>query len=540
MKHIFTTSLLSLLFFTAMAQTSPQWTWGTIDAGIPIDINPDVVIQSVAAFKDQSLSQTRMVWAVNINKKTVINQQMGDYRFEVRDTSGNVLSSTIAIGKMSVIAMQCDQANNVYVLAKFIDTLTLSNALQLINPVGGSEYCMFRLNANGLQPQWIKQIGGDFFTSTECFTIASNSGIYYPVDSADGTRIYKANSSTGVSEMVLFQERSSYITSIQLDDQQNIYLSGVCAFNGIAFNGTLVPHDPSLDYPKYIVRYRSDGSYHWSHFMRDITCTNPELAIASDNIIYYTAPHFDTITLGNIVLPAPGNQSSYLYSRFDSLGNFIWAKSGPDSGFAQAYLTFRRNTFATDNGSLIVLLETRGALNWGNGITTSSPVGTYSGTVLCYLPDGTTKWAQQMLGGYVGRQQMAYAGGSIWVTGNAFDSTALTFPPVTVPAPGGSFAYYPFAARMRESGTTLGIADVSGVADFRVYPNPATQSFMIRSDYFKGAATVRVFNTLGMEVVNQTFLANVSQVDVSAVAKGLYFVEIRAGSGMKVEKLMIK
>jgi len=77
-----------------------------------------------------------------------------------------------------------------------------------------------------------------------------------------------------------------------------------------------------------------------------------------------------------------------------------------------------------------------------------------------------------------------------------------------------------------------------------VYPNPSSGKFTFTIDSKKGAKmSMRVMNSMGQQVAqNETYLttgSNKTQLDLSSLSDGLYFVNLRAGDEVKSVKLYL-
>jgi len=85
-----------------------------------------------------------------------------------------------------------------------------------------------------------------------------------------------------------------------------------------------------------------------------------------------------------------------------------------------------------------------------------------------------------------------------------------------------------------------GIAEVNGNNDFSVYPNPAGKSLTIHYDDNTGSAEVKIFEVQGTEVLSSGPIADKSEIDVSRLARGMYFVELfKDGVALSVEKIIL-
>ena len=70
-------------------------------------------------------------------------------------------------------------------------------------------------------------------------------------------------------------------------------------------------------------------------------------------------------------------------------------------------------------------------------------------------------------------------------------------------------------------------------------PNPATTSFMIKTDFEQNIINTSIYNALGQKVLSVN--NNISRIDVSGLASGNYYVQIETGLGVvPMKKLLIK
>lgn len=90
----------------------------------------------------------------------------------------------------------------------------------------------------------------------------------------------------------------------------------------------------------------------------------------------------------------------------------------------------------------------------------------------------------------------------------------------------------------------LGVEEPSMFTGVNVYPNPSSGKFTFAIDSKKGAnMTIQVMNSMGQVVaVNETYLtvgSNKTQLDLSSLNDGLYFVNLRAGDEVKSVRLYL-
>ena len=90
----------------------------------------------------------------------------------------------------------------------------------------------------------------------------------------------------------------------------------------------------------------------------------------------------------------------------------------------------------------------------------------------------------------------------------------------------------------------LGVEEPSMFTGVNVYPNPSSGKFTFAIDSKKGTnMTMQVMNSMGQVVtVNETYLtvgSNKTQLDLSSLSDGLYFVNLRAGDEVKSVRLYL-
>jgi len=128
---------------------------------------------------------------------------------------------------------------------------------------------------------------------------------------------------------------------------------------------------------------------------------------------------------------------------------------------------------------------------------------------------------------------------SITLGGTVFDNVPIASATLTVLL--GSEAAYGAAAQWKDFGTIVGSSTLSTndhilESAFSVYPNPVQNTLFIEQNAVQGLEKVRVYTTLGKQVLNSTN----NTVDVSGLSSGLYIVQITTTSGSITKKFIKK
>jgi hypothetical protein len=81
--------------------------------------------------------------------------------------------------------------------------------------------------------------------------------------------------------------------------------------------------------------------------------------------------------------------------------------------------------------------------------------------------------------------------------------------------------------------STVGIAEEAGISDISVFPNPVHERLQIRSE---SSLEIEIYNAIGQSVLK----TEVSNIDVSSMQPGIYFIKIGQGDQLQVKKIVIE
>jgi hypothetical protein len=84
-----------------------------------------------------------------------------------------------------------------------------------------------------------------------------------------------------------------------------------------------------------------------------------------------------------------------------------------------------------------------------------------------------------------------------------------------------------------------GITESSVKKSFLIYPNPAQDRVTITNTGTQKQTLVIIFNLQGQQMISAQF-QNTIDLDVSALAKGIYLVKIQNENGVENKKLVIQ
>ena len=87
------------------------------------------------------------------------------------------------------------------------------------------------------------------------------------------------------------------------------------------------------------------------------------------------------------------------------------------------------------------------------------------------------------------------------------------------------------------NGGGLGIDEKNYLNGIIIYPNPASSIFTVSTEVEK-IKELSVINVLGEEVLKETLAENTARIDVSSLAKGMYFIQVQTEKGVSIKKLI--
>ena len=529
----FSIAIIGLLFAfqASFAQSTAAWVWGIADIADISAGNP-APTQHVAA-----ASATKVLWGMLQNQ--AINYSsfyFGSYKLAEYDNTGTPGVPANISGKLYISYAKADDAGNWYILGQYYDTIGFPGGPTFTNPAPAAvePYFIARLNAGTLSCAWAKTL---YYAST--FTLTP-SGLYVPIDSASTTTISKLDLSTGNRTDLFTQPFSSHTSSIAVDGAGSVYLAGSCAFGGINFNGHVVP-TTGVPYPVYLVKYSAGGIYSWHYLISDITCPQRELTLADDNVLYYSGKIFDSFTFGGHFVHQPRWVYDYLVCRMDSTGNIFWLTQQKDTAEGDASADNNCHAVAMADSSLSVYSQTRGYIDWGNGIISNSGTGQQTSVVNYSFSGGVVNWVKSVAANTVDAKNIACNGVDIWVTGNVYDSAAFSLDATTVPVvPITMTPYLGMLHTARGVTTTPVIANDK--PEIQVVPVPATNHVaIIMPSAVKGNVRITLSDISGRQVYERIANGNTSvQLDVSRYSRGLYFISVSGENFRTVQKIILE
>lgn len=104
--------------------------------------------------------------------------------------------------------------------------------------------------------------------------------------------------------------------------------------------------------------------------------------------------------------------------------------------------------------------------------------------------------------------------------------------------------YFDYNVPIVTNTATTTIANTSGIAgtwgeNIRIYPNPAQSQFVVEFTEIQNPSTLSLLDVSGKVVLQQILTNKRSEIEIKALAKGIYFIQIQSEKGIMTRKLGI-
>jgi hypothetical protein len=383
-----------------------------------------------------------------------------------------------------------DSSNNVYIAGDFLGTVDFNPSAGTTNITSDTTWFdayILKLDTDG-NFIWVKQIGG---ISTE-----SISGI-----DINGTNLFVSGYFVGT-----------------VDFNPNAGINNITAVGG--------------GQDGFICKLDTSGNYVWAKNLGD-SCISSKSDSLGNTFITGSFQGSSDFDPGATIVTLTSNGSLDLFiAKFDTLGNYIWAKNLGGSGLDQSAGMVLDNAF---NIYLTGVFETTVDFDPNVGIANLVSKGNVDNFVAKYSPNGDYIWT-----GSIGSTQLDN-GNSIALDSNnnvfavgIFQQTADINPTPSVTNFISNGVYDAYVIKLES--TTLARNKIQLSQNFKIYPNPSNGNFNIEINEELIGAKVSIYNILGQKV--KDFTLDVTNTNQS-LNNGVYLFEIEKDDNKTVKKLVV-
>jgi len=221
-----------------------------------------------------------------------------------------------------------------------------------------------------------------------------------------------------------------------------------------------------------------------------------------------------------------------VYKNTVSQNNWTAVSSGLTNMYIKSLYTVGNDLYAGTQGGGIFKSSNDGA-SW-TSVSNGVPLFT---NITCFAGSGSTIFA-----GTDNGVLSTYNAGTNWTSLNTgLIDTAITKLAVSTNYLwAGTFAHGVW--RRQLSQIVTGINETNNEPSFSVSPNPATASIKIEipGDLANSNEQLCIYNITGSLVLQEKISDNISNINISAFPKGVYFVTISSNTNIHTEKLIIE
>ncbi|MBK9357306.1 MAG: T9SS type A sorting domain-containing protein [Bacteroidales bacterium] len=521
MKTIFTLILFIFLFNTANSQTC-EWIRGH---ETNYEMNPDMLRYNVCTAPDGAVWHGGMKSLVEF-----YNEAMGNLFLAQFDGNGNLLQEYEITGSAILRGMVTDSEGNLYVTGETLNTLHFWDGSQLNYNNNFIEGFLLKVSPSGTIA-WAVNLSS-FFTNA----VPEDLTVYQD-------HVYLAHSEWSESNITEFDVNGNLVRSIQqmdvplatgvaLDQEGNIYACGSCSDTQGVFGG--VPFPTTLSYSMYLVKYNQLGFPQWVKFAEDITCTKSKVTVDKIGRIIWSGPLLTEAIFDTLTLLGPSWGSDFFVTAFNAEGQVQWGFEVPQVLTGNANLGKFKPICVLPDNSISIAGSTRGVVDWGNGVVTSTEEFSNQSLLLNLSSEAQPDWAKTGLADQYS-QVVGIDGdddGNLYIAGIChgtilFDTCSYT----------GISYFYPFLAKFN-TGLSTGVTLFSQEDRFTVYPNPAKNQLKIESD-LSGQILISLCTLNGQEVFGKSGNGRLITIDVSSLPSGIYMLKLVSNSSVSVKKIFI-
>ncbi len=400
---------------------------------------------------------------------------------------------------------------------------------------GGATIRDFSVTTNGGFSWLAGAVKGTTATALNNYGLANISAIdantayaaIYPVTATIGLQgIYKTvNGGANWTKISAgtFTNASSFINLVHFFDAQNGLAAG----------------DPASGY--FEIYTTANGGVNWT---RVPSANIPYTPLTNEyGTVGYFAAHDSTFVyptnFGRILLSKDMGLTWALGTTpLDSTdGTSIPSISFQDKDFAVAVMS---NTTAAVN---TLILSADGGLNWDYaGVDTVA--GVYDFNAIENV-SGTDTWFATSANSTSGGLGAAYTedAAQTWISIDKDQHTCIRFNDINNGWAGG-FNTSATAGGVAKWGSVRTAAGLSNnkVEGFEVYPNPSNGKFYVKANV-KGASSIKVMDLTGRVIYHENYPTKAllfTSVDLSNQATGIYFVEVREGNNVAIQKVSVQ
>jgi len=523
---------------------APDWLWAKSAIGTSDDYGYSVAAD---ASGNSYLAGSFVSSTLTFGTTDLTNAGGYDIYLVRYDAGGNMIwaKSFGDVGNEEAYSVTVDGSGNIYLTGYFTSSSIIFGSDTLTN-AGSSDIFLAKFDAGG-NVLWAKSFGGTDEDYSESVAIDSSGNIFvtgyfksptisfgsYTLTNAGSSDIFLAK--YDVAGNVLWAKRVGGVKweagrSVAVDVSGNIFMTGYFESSSIDFGAYTLTNAGGSDI--FIAKYDADGNVLWAHSAGG-TYYDYGYSVAVDvpGNCYVTGQYASaTLTFGTYILTNEGSDDIFLV-KYDASGNVLWATSAGGNDFDQGM------DVAVDRSGHPYIAGAYVSTSITIGPSTLTNTGGMDILVAEYDTNGDALWAKSASGS--GDENLTGialdASGDPLVAGN-FLSPTLAFDTIILTNPSGPTTYDILFAKLESS--TTGIKGLKDSFNFSLFPNPATDKITIEISGEKVECNLTIVNIEGQELITRQINKPKTQIDISSLPGGIYFVRLMGERTIQVGKFI--
>jgi hypothetical protein len=456
--------------------------------------------------------------------------------------------SSQAIGS----CISADALGNSYFTGWYVGTLVFDT--DTLTSVGSTDIFIVKYDSSG-NLIWAKSQGGTSAEQSLGIRIDGNDNLYvignfsspsivFGTDTLFNTassnlflaKFYSSGNSVWAKSALMSPTGFVQSYGVTSDAFGNVYATGT--FGGVS--GSMILGSDTLislgSYNIFLAKYNSSGNVIWAKCAGDSGYDKSfNVATGGNNSIFITGEfssssiHFGADTLVN-----SGGTDAFLV-KYDSSGIVQWAKSikGLNNDYGYCVTTNNVDKVYLSGGcyttsSLTVIFDT---------LTLQYPVGSYDPSFIAsYNFSGNLLFAKVLASGADDQNGLAVCpSGSVYMVGDFYQTNPFILGNDSLILVGAENV---FLAKLGYSSIVDNLEFYYLQQSITLFPNPTSSTFTITST--NKIKEIKVYDVLGSEILSfdKLRMTGSETIDISGIAKGIYFAEIKTEKETVRKKLI--
>lgn len=539
--------VLFLIFFCFcfyISKAQPGWEWAYNFGADNNEFGRSIAIDNfgniyVTGYFDDS---------INFESTTLYSNGYSDFFLVKYNKLGNLIwaiSNGSPFGDAS-FSVAVDENSNSYITGTFTGNFTIGTSS--LNFHGGSDIFVAKYDSTG-NPVWARSIGGTTEDIGRSVAVDLNknvivTGEYNSANISFGANTF-SNNSIGFNDVFIFKfdESGNEVwgdcfgdmghdigKSVTIDQFGNAYITGNFIGNIILGIDTLAYNG---GYDIFIIKYDSLGNWIWAKSAGGSgNDYGSSISTNSSGNIFITGYYNSTNLSFDTTNLSNQGVSDVFITKLDPLGNEIWAK-----GFGGIYNDYP-NCIKIDSMSNLYITGYFDSPEIIFGLGSITTNGAYDIWVAKFDSIGNSIFAKSVgsSGTDISNSVAVDNNGDIFISGS-FASNSINFGAINLINNNNGNSDV-FIAKLGDLISSINYFPSNQFISF--YPNPASNSFEILTQQIINKGKISIFNVLGIQIFETSIcLSNKKEINLENISPGIYFVTVYDGLISYTEKLII-